>query len=79
MTRRTKVFFWLSTVPLLIVAGGAVFMAIYKHYLEFKSQGQASYFVVFHLHLLSFLGLTVFFFACGLISLLFDRRTNGAQ
>jgi hypothetical protein len=79
MTRRTKVFFWLSTVQLLIVAGGAVFIAIYKHYLEFKSQGQASYFIVFHLHLIPLLGFTVFFFVCGLFSLLFDRRTNGAQ
>jgi hypothetical protein len=52
---------------------------MYTVYLEHKGNGQETFFIVFHLHLLRLLGLAAFFFVCGLISLLFVRRMNGAK
>jgi hypothetical protein len=79
ITRRTKVVLWLSTLPSIIVAGGAAWVAIYPFYLKLKGGAQASTFIAFHLHLFRLLGVTILLLTCGLISLLFDRRINGTK
>ena len=76
-TRRTKMLFWLSTVPTLFAVGAVAWAVIYATYLT--RSGRDTYFVSVHPHLLPALVVAGFLFLCGLVSFLFDRRKNGTK
>jgi hypothetical protein len=72
MSKRTKVILWLTLLPFVPVVGGLVWIAMYSHLP--RPESQASYFVIFHFQLLRVFLTATIIFACGLISLVFDRR-----
>ncbi|MGB9466286.1 MAG: hypothetical protein WBR10_14345 [Candidatus Acidiferrum sp.] len=79
MSKRTKMILCLSTLPLILVVGGAAWAVIYPFYLNLKGGGHTSYFIAFHVRLLRLLAVTMVLLICGLISLLFDRQINGTK
>jgi hypothetical protein len=79
ISKRTKTVLWLSTLPLVLIAGGAAWAVIYPLYLNLKGGAHTSYFIAFHVRLLRLLAVTMVLLICGLISHLFDRQMNGTK
>jgi hypothetical protein len=79
MGKRTRMILWLSMLPLVLVTGGAAWAVIYPFYLNLNGGGHTSYFIAFHVRLLRLVAVTMLLLICGLISHLFDRRTNGTK
>ena len=76
-TRRTKALFLLSAVPLVFGVGAAAWAMIYAAHLT--RAGHATYFVIYHFHVLRTLAASAALLLCALISLLVDRRTAGER
>jgi len=75
MSKRTKVIFWLTVLPIVSV-GVVAAWALYPH---LKPQNDTTYFVLFHIHWLRVALASAVIFACGLISLALDRRNAGRK
>ena len=71
---RTKTFLWLSALPLVFVFVASAWVMIYSSHLAHTEQ--ATYFVIFHVHLLRMLMGSASLFLCGLVSLFFDKRSS---
>lgn len=76
MSKRTKVILWLTVIPIVSVGVAAVWALAFSY---LRSQNNATYFVLFHIHWLRVLLASTIIFACGLISLFFDRRNTGRK
>lgn len=76
-TRRTKALFFLSAAPVVFGAGAAAWAMLYAAHLT--RAGHATYFVIYHLHVLRVLAASVALLLYALISLLVDRRTAGER
>ena len=75
MSKRTKVIFGLTTLPIVSTGITAVW-ALYPH---FGAQNDATYFVVYHVNWGRMILTSAVVFACGLISLSFDRLSAGRK
>lgn len=77
ISMRTKALFWLSASPLILGAGAAAWSAIYAAHST--RAGHATYFVIYHFHVLRIVAASVALLLCALTSLLVDRRTAGER
>jgi hypothetical protein len=74
MSKRTKALFGLTVVPIVFIAAGAAWAAVYPHLTP-----HASYFVDFEIHWLRVVLASAVIFVCGLISLSLDQRNTGRK
>jgi hypothetical protein len=75
MSKRTKVLFGLTALP-VVSTGVIALWALYPH---FGPQKDATYFVVYHINWRRMALASAVIFACGVISLSFDRRDTGRK
>jgi cytochrome c oxidase subunit IV len=72
ISRQTKAFFLFSSLPIVFVGGATAWLMIYALYLQHN--GQATYFVVTHMHWLRLTLVALVLFPYALISFFFDQR-----